>query len=366
MTDVSDLTDLLQELVAIESINPDVAPDGSGEEAVARFVAGWLERAGLTVEIEEVTPGRPNVIGTARGRGGGRTLLLNAHTDTVGVAAMHEPHVPRIAGGRLHGRGAYDMKSGLAAAMVAAASVRGLDGDVVVAAVCDEEAGGAGTKALVQSRRHFDGAIVTEPTELGVAIAHKGFVGFEITTAGRAAHGSMPELGVDAILHMGPILVELDALDGRLRAEPGHPLLGTASLHASLIEGGQEFSSYPEHCALTGEWRTLPGSDAVDEQLRQAIARSGVDARLRLLFRGEPFEIAADAELVQLVCRHAQSDPVGMPYWADSAQLAAAGVPTVLFGPSGTGAHAAEEWVDLASAQRVCDVLIAVASEFCG
>jgi acetylornithine deacetylase len=331
-------------------------------------VAEWLERAGLEVSVEEVAPGRPNVIGVARGSGGGPSLLLNAHTDTVGVTGMEKPHEPRLEGGRLYGRGAYDMKAGLAAAMLAAASVHGLAGDVVVAAVIDEEAAAAGTKALLASDLQADAAIVTEPTELDVAIAHKGFVGFEIETTGRAAHGSRPDRGVDAIVLIGPVLVELAGLADRLRGMPGHRLLGPGSLHAALIEGGQEFSSYPERCLLTGEWRTLPGQSPseIEEELRAAITRSGVDADLRLLFTGEPLETAEEEEIVRLVQGHAATAIVGVPFWADSALLAAAGIPTVLLGPAGGGAHEVVEWVELASVERLCDVLVRTAQDFCG
>lgn len=362
---MSELTDILARLVAIDSVNPDLVPGAAGETEIARFVGDWLERAGLEVSIEDALPGRPNVIAIARGSGGGRSLMLNAHMDTVGVDAMDSGHEPRVDGGRMHGRGSYDMKSGLAAAMMAAASVRGLAGDVIVTAVCDEEVAGAGTRAIVERGPRADGAIVTEPTELGVAIAHKGFAGFEITTAGVAAHGSRPDLGKDAILGMAPVLTELAALDERLQGGVAHPLLGTASLHASLIEGGQEFSSYPERCALTGEWRTLPGHEDAEAGLRDAIERSGADAELRMLVIGRPFEIGESEDLVRLVHGHAGTDLLGVSYWADSAQLAAAGIPTVLFGPIGAGAHAAVEWVDLDSVQAVCDVLVATATDFC-
>ncbi len=364
----SELTELLRQLVAIDSVNPSLVPGGAGEAAIARFVAGWLERAGLEVSLEEAAPGRPNVIAVARGTGGGRTLLLNAHTDTVGVGGMEAPHEPRLEDGRLFGRGAYDMKAGLAAAMVAAANARGLAGDVVLAAVVDEEAAGSGTKSLLASGQRVDAAIVTEPTELDVAIAHKGFVGFEIETAGRAAHGSRPERGIDAIARMGPVLVELSALAERLRGSERHPLLGSQSLHTSLIEGGQEYSSYPERCVLTAEWRTLPGESPTDvrAELRELIARSGADAELRVTFTGDPFEVSQDEEIVQLVQRHSGAAIVGVPYWADSALLAAAGIPTVLFGPRGGGEHETVEWVELASVEQLTDVLLMVAREFSG
>src|SRR4051794_33333362 len=269
---VSELFELVRELVAIDSVNPEVVPSGAGEGAIARFVAEWLERAGLEVTLQEVVTGRPNVVGTRRGSGAGRSLVFNAHMDTVGVAGMDGPHEARIEGDRLYGRGSYDMKAGLAAAMSAAVSVGPLAGDVIVAAVIDEEAGALGTRAFIDAYS-ADGAIVTEPTEEQVAIAHKGFVGFAIETAGRAAHGSRPDEGIDAIVGMGPVLTALGQLDEGLEAERMHPLLGRASVHASLIEGGQEFSSYPDRCLLTGEWRTLPGDGADDIIVRlRAIA----------------------------------------------------------------------------------------------
>jgi acetylornithine deacetylase len=363
------LARLLADLVAIDSVNPALIPGSAGEHAIARFVAQWLKAAGLEVTLEDVAPGRPNVVAVAKGRGGGRTLLLNAHMDTVGLAGMERPLEPRIDGDRLYGRGAYDMKGGLAAIMLAgaAAAGAGLAGDVIVAAVADEEFASVGTEALVRTV-HADGAIVTEPTELGVGVAHRGFAGFEIETTGVAAHGSRPDLGVDAIAKIGPVLVELAALAARLEAGEAHPLLRTASLHASLIEGGQEFSSYPARCLLTGERRTLPGESvaAVEAELRALLERAGSDAALRMLVAREPFEVSPDDEIVALVTRHSGAAHVGLPFWTDAALLAEAGIPTVLYGPAGEGAHAEVEWVDLPSVERVRDVLVAVAGDYCG
>jgi acetylornithine deacetylase len=359
---------LLADLVAIDSVNPDLIPGGAGEHTLARFVAQWLKAAGLEVSLTDAAPGRPNVVAVAKGRGGGRTLLLNAHLDTVGLAEMERPLEPRIEGDRLYGRGAYDMKGGLAAIMLAgaAAAAAGLAGDVVVAAVADEEVASVGTEALLRSYR-ADAAIVTEPTELAVAIAHRGFAGFELETAGVAAHGSRPDLGVDAIAKMGPVLVELAALDLRLQAGQPHPLLGTGSLHCSLIDGGQEFSSYPARCRLTGERRTLPGETRADleRDLRELLVRAGSGAELRMLVDREPFAVDADEEIVALVTRHAGGGLIGLPFWTDASLLAAAGIPTVLYGPAGEGAHAAVEWVDLPSVERVRDVLVEVARAFC-
>jgi acetylornithine deacetylase len=275
---VQDIPGLAAELVAIESVNPGLIAGAAGEERIARHVAGWCEAAGLEVVVEEVAPGRPNVVAVARGSGGGRSLLMDTHTDTVDVAGMEAPFSARIEGGRLYGRGAYDMKGALAAAMVATARALRLHlrGDVILAAVVDEEVGSIGTERLVESTR-ADAAIVAEPTELRVCIAHRGFLGFEIEVRGRAAHGSRPDLGIDAIARMGHVLVRLEALDAALRAGSGHPLLGTGSLLASLIEGGQEYSSYPARCLLTGERRLIPGEtrSQVEEELERLL--DGVD-----------------------------------------------------------------------------------------
>ncbi len=376
---MSEVADLTARLVEIESINPDVVPGGSGEREVARFVAEWCERAGLEVSVEDAAPGRPNVVAVARGSGGGRSLMLNAHTDTVGVVGMQKPFVPRREDGRLFGRGAYDMKGSLAASMLAtaAAARRQLRGDVILTAVSDEEYASVGTEAVARSLE-ADAAIVTEPTEMRLAVAHRGFVGMAIETEGRAAHGSRPELGIDAIAKMGHVLVGIEELDTTLRGDPRHRYLGSGSIHASLIEGGQEFSSYPARCVLQAERRTIPGESvaAVEGELRGILAEAAIrdadfSAELRVVVTREPFEIDEGEPVVELVRRHAArvtgSEPelVGVPFWADSALLAGAGIPTVLFGPSGEGAHAEVEWVDLGDLERCVEIYVAVAAELC-
>jgi acetylornithine deacetylase len=361
---VTELAELLRQLVAIDSTNPELVPGGAGEGEIARFVASWCERAGLAVEVEEPAPGRPNVIATVQGTGGGRSLMLNAHMDTVGVAGMDEPFSGRIDGGRLYGRGAYDMKAGLAAMMVAGAAAvpERLRGDVVLTAVADEEYKSVGTESVAR-RLRAEAAIVTEPTELRVGVAHKGMIWLELETAGRAAHGSRPHLGDDAILKMAPAIAGLADLDLRLRAGRAHPLVGPPSLHASTIEGGREWSIYPDCCVLRVERRTIPGEtlEEVEAEVREVAGAASVRVELARL----PHEIRDDEEIVDLLARHAGTDRVGVSYWADSALLGAAGIPTVLFGPAGEGAHAAVEWVDLASVERCAEVYLAVAEEFC-
>jgi acetylornithine deacetylase len=357
----SSVTELTAALVAIDSVNPALVPGGAGEGRIASFAAEWCEQHGLDVEI--LGNERPTVVATKRGSGGGRSLLLNGHLDTVGVAGMTAPFEPRVEGGRLYGRGAYDMKGALAAIMLAAADTTGLRGDVIVTLVADEELASIGTEAVV-ARVHADAAIVVEPTELRVAVAHRGFVGFELETSGVAAHGSRPDLGVDAIAKMGPILVALAELDDRLQAGSRHPLVGPGSLHASLIEGGQELSSFPASCVLTGERRTIPGETV--EQVEAELRAIAGDAELRILANRDPLAGELDHSFVELVGRVADaSEYVGALFWTDAALIASAGIPTVLFGPAGEGAHAEVEWVDLASLDRVRDVVLRVAAEWC-
>lgn len=377
---MNETTDLLGQLVAINSINPDLVVGGAGEGEIASFIARWLERAGLEVVIDEPKAGRPNVVGIARGTGGGRSLMLNAHMDTVGVAGMERPHEPFIEGNRLYGRGAFDMKSGLAAIIVAGASAKGLQlrGDVIVTAVADEEFASIGTSSVLR-RWSADAAIVTEPTELDICVAHKGFVWLDVETSGIAAHGSLPEEGVDAIAKMGKVLVGIEELDRALRACPTHPLLQSGSLHASLITGGQELSSYPERCLLGVERRTIPGETqaSVEAEIQRIFERIAATdphfkASLRTTLVREPFEVSQDELIVQLVRRHATAvlhrvPDIACSYaWMDAALLAAAGIPTVVFGPGGAGAHAVVEWADLDQLAQCTEVLVQTIQEFCG
>ena len=359
--------ELAERLVAIDSVNPTLSSTGGGEEAVAGVLAEWLERAGLEVHVEDAAPGRPNVVGVARGTGGGRALLLNGHLDTVGLLAPDGGLSPRVEDGRLFGRGAYDMKgslSAIAAAAVECASLH-LRGDVIVSAVADEEAASIGTEKLLE-RWRADAAIVAEPTDERLCIAHRGWVAFDIETHGRAAHGSRPDLGVDAIARMGRVLVAVEALDRSLQVRSGHPLLGTGSVHASTIEGGQEYSSYPARCLLRGERRTIPGErrEDVEAELRGLLGDSG--GSIAFPFGRDPMEISPNEEIVRAVqAQTGLPEVYGAPFWTDAALLADAGIPAVLFGPRGEGAHAAVEWVELASVERCRDIYVAVAAEFC-
>lgn len=370
---------LLEDLVAIDSVNPSLVSGARGEAEIARRIAADCVAAGLSVDVREIAPGRPNVVAVLEGRHPGPTLMFCGHVDTVGVAGMEQPFSPVHRDGRLYGRGAQDMKGGVAAMLGAARQLvdhrARMHGRLVVAAVVDEEHASIGAEALAAAWR-ADAAVVTEPTDLDIAVAHKGFEWIRVETKGLAAHGSRPRDGRDAILRMGRVLGQLESLDRRLQAERPHALLGTGSLHASIITGGREMSSYPDRCRLQIERRTLPGDPAavglqevraILNRLRRADADFAGDANL--VFSRMAYELEPSHPLPEMLTRAAESagcQPrrVGMSFWSDAAILSSAGIPTVLFGPGGAGLHSVEEYVRIDDV-RVCrDTLVALARTF--
>lgn len=386
-----DLTQkLLRDLVAIESVNPTLVPGARGELAASEFLCSFLLRQGIAAELEEAAPGRPNVVALLTP--GGETvpsgdkksaaLAILAHIDTVGAGNMPDPFTPRESDGRLYGRGALDIKSGVAAMCAAAIAARdagAIKKPLLIAAVVDEECDSIGTEALLR-RYTADAAIVLEPTDLRLTIAHKGYAWFEIVTHGRAAHGSLPSEGRDAIRMMGRVLNILDALDRKLATVAPHPILGHGSLHASLIRGGQELSSYPAECRLHLERRTLPIESAAEFEVELRTLVTGLAARdpeFRATVRGlgscPAYEISPTAPIVNRVSAAIEKvlDPVaasqlaGMAAWTDTALLAAAGIPGVVFGPSGRGLHGKEEYVELDSVVQCSEVLLETIMSTC-
>jgi acetylornithine deacetylase len=371
---------LLAELVAIPSVNPDLVPGGNGEAAIADRIAAWFAAHDFAVHRLERHSGRPSIVGIARGTGGGRSLMFNGHIDTVTLAGYDgDPLEPAIRDGKLFGRGSFDMKSGVAAMMVAAAraKARGVKGDILVACVADEEHASFGTEEVVE-RFRADAAIVTEPSHLEATIAHKGFVWFDVAVEGRAAHGSRPELGIDAIAKAGKFLVALEKLDLALREKPTHPILGSGSVHASIISGGEELSSYPARCLIRLERRTIPGEtpESTQGELQAIIDRiAAVDPAFKAsIARGlarPPFEIGKNEPIVRTLCEAATvrmgAVPAwrGEPFWTDCAILQQAGIPCLMFGADGGGAHAATEWTTTASVEALTDILTETAIRFC-
>lgn len=371
---------LLQSLIGIASVNPQLDPEAGGEADIAAFCSEWLTARGFTVERLEPVYGRPSIVGILRGTGGGPSLMLNGHLDTVGVATyVGDPFAARLEDGKVFGRGTFDMKAGVAAILVAAerATAEPLAGDLIVALVADEEFGSLGTSEVLSHYR-ADAAIVAEPSGLELTLAHRGFAWFEVEFSGLAAHGSMPEQGVDAIAGASTLLALVDGLRSRLEGMPRHPLLGHGTVRVATISGGVDAATVAPSCTLTLERRTLPGEtiDEVEADLRGLVAEAatsvpGLTATLTRLVGREAFEADPDSRIVTTVSRAfdgvtgASPGVRGEPFWTDAGLFAEAGIPCLVFGVDGGGAHANEEWVTVASLEALTDVLERTIREFC-
>jgi acetylornithine deacetylase len=373
---------LTRALVKIDSRNPKLSIGAPGERECALFLRDVLHDWGFRTELQDAEVGRPNLIARIGSPRGGRSLMFNGHLDVVGTEGMtHAPFAAEERDGLLYGRGSADMKGGIAAMCAGAwrAAQTAIRGEIIVAAVADEEYDSAGTRTLVRSGIRADGAIIAEPTSLAIMPAHRGFVWLEVTIAGRAAHGSRWEIGVDAIRHAGLLLAELDRIDAEDLPLVTHPLLGRGSLHASFVEGGIGMSTYPDRCVLTLERRTIPGksraSDFVDEVEaaceRIRARRDTFAADIRVLLMQGPSDVDVNAPIVREL-RHSMEEHgeaggvEGMSAWTDAALLNEAGIPTVLFGPGDISlAHAAEEYIALDEIDRASDVFGSLARRWC-
>ena len=376
-----DVRALTRALVRMDSRNPTLVAGGPGERACAHFLCDVLHAWGFHTELSDAAPGRPNLVARIGEHGGGRSLMFNGHLDVVGVDGMiHAPFSSDERDGRVYGRGACDMKGGMASMCAAAwrAANAGINGEIIIAAVADEEYESLGTRALLASGVRADAAVIAEPTTLAIMPAHRGFAWIEVEVMGRAAHGSRWDIGVDAIRHAGLLLAELDRVDAEVLPQTTHPLLGRASLHASLITGGVGMSTYPDRCVLTLERRNLPGESAPDvmAEVERACAavrarRPGFEAAARLLVMQGPSDVAVDSPLVRELASAYEADgqPVrieGMSAWTDAALLNAAGIPAVCFGPGDISlAHAAEEYIPLNEIDRATEVLASFAQRWC-
>ncbi|MGE5814246.1 MAG: M20/M25/M40 family metallo-hydrolase [Acidobacteriota bacterium] len=374
MVDPALVIDAIQTLVRVPSVNPTIAPEeGTGEQAVATAARDWLRRHGVDAWLEEAAPGRPNCI-AAIGSEGGKSLVWCAHLDTVGTSGMTiPPFEPTLKQGRLYGRGSYDMKGSAGAIMAAAATFaeRPCPGRILLALVADEEDASAGAVHFV-SHHTADACIVTEPSEGSLVLAHKGFVWLEVTTRGVAAHGSRWDLGVSAIGRMARVITALEQHDrDELRARV-HPLVGPASMHCALINGGTGWSTYAPECRLKVERRTIPGEapEQVLHELERIVHSAEAEADVRIVFERPPLVSDPGERIVQCVREAATGlsgvapREVGVADWMDAAIFAAAGMPPVNYGPTGEGAHAAVEWVDIDSVELTARVLLESARRF--
>ncbi|MHA1934910.1 MAG: ArgE/DapE family deacylase [Candidatus Thorarchaeota archaeon] len=378
----TELLHLLQDLIRIESVNPTLVSGGAGEGEIAAYIGRYLERLGLEVHYQKIDSSRSNVIGILRGTGDGRTLMLNGHTDTVSIKGMDiEPLEPKYSDGRVYGRGSCDMKGSLSAMVMAAESIiksgQKLTGDVILVFVADEEYASLGTENLIKEYT-ADAAIVTEPTNLDIIIAHKGFAWMQIEVYGKAAHGSQFARGVDAIVKTGKVLSAIGELEQIFASLPPHPLLQRPSIHASLIEGGVELSTYPDYCKIQLERRSLPNEnkETIEAEIQAVIERIGsadqqFNARSEVFFYRPGFEISDDTPIIEYLNKACEAvishkpKLVGASWWTDAALLTGAGIPTVLFGPIGEGGHSATEFVDFDSLVTTTRILIKTIVNFC-
>lgn len=394
---ISDPVELSQALIRIASPNPELSQPSSSsspdpepakhsqsetqnEARIATFIASWLSHRGFEVHRLEERPGRPSIVGVARGLGGegAKSLMFNGHIDTVSLAGYNGDSLTGeiVNDDELHGRGAYDMKGGVAAMLVAAASAKNskvLRGDVIVACVADEEFSSAGTTEILNAGWRADGAIIPEPTDHQVLIAHQGFVWLEVDVLGRAAHGSRADLGVDAIVLAGHFLVALQKYAGELRGDEAR-----GTVHASLIQGGEEPSTYPAKCTITVERRTVKGEtpDSVRLEVQEILTHLektvlNFKSSLRVGMFRPPFSISPEHPFVALIGKCSEKALGSKPthgtglFWADSALLGETGIPAVLFGLKGEGAHASTEWASVKSIRQLTEALTDIALEFC-
>lgn len=374
---------LVSELVRIDSVNPWLVKGGAGEAQVANFIAKWLETLGVEVRLEEVEAGRSNLLARWPGSGGGESLCFYAHLDTVGYALWRERALdPRVEGDRLYGLGSADDKGHCAAAMLAMKSLitRGihLRGDLWLALLIDEEGASSGAFHFVESHKP-DAMLVLEPFGLGrINITHQGFGWLDIIVNGRAAHGSAPEVGVDAILHMAEVITRLGKLDRETFATSPHPLNGKTVFHTSLINGGTDYATYPDRCVLGIEIGTQPGEsiqNRVDEikgifaEVKQSYPDFKGEVEVKLA--RDPF-IARGHQRLWDILKPEMENELGKPVeaagenaWGDAQIIQDAGIPTLMIGASGDHFHAPEEWVSISELVKLVRIIESTAEKFC-
>jgi acetylornithine deacetylase/succinyl-diaminopimelate desuccinylase-like protein len=364
---------LLRELIALPSVNPAFMPPDdrrAGEQRVADFLTAMAAQASLDVERREVWPGRYNVLARLSPAKPKQRVVLAPHMDTVGDASMPESmFVPTRKGDRLFGRGACDTKGSIAAMLSAISNVarspkRPRETEIILAALVDEEAGQGGSRALVRDGFRADLAIVGEPTQTRVITAHKGDLWLTIRTRGKAAHGSQPELGSNAVGAMAKVVEMLEADYARRLAGKRHPLLGTATVSIGSIHGGTQPNIVPDRCEISIDRRTIPGETnaTVMREIRGLLREHKFVAEVlddKAAAPCWPMETDARLPLVQSLMRTAkQSAPLGVRYFSDASVFARGGTPAVLFGPGDIAqAHTADEWISVRSLDRAMAVL---------
>ncbi len=350
---------LLRELIALPSVNPAFVPPGhphAGEQRVAAFLADTAKQAGLEVETQPIVEDRANVLIKLTPQGQiKRRIVLAPHMDTV-PCADEKQLTPEFRDGKLFGRGACDTKGSVAVYLqtlldLAKAERRPRETEIVLAALVDEENAQGGSRVLGGSGFKADLAIVGEPTKLRVVTAHKGDIWLRLQTRGKAAHGSRPDLGRNAVLEMARVVQLLETTYAKKLREKKHGLLGHATINVGSIWGGNQPNIVPDFCEITADRRTLPGETekSVFQEIRELLNAHKVRAEL-MDFKGlesPPLETKDDHEIVQdLMTEARQHQPAGVDFFCDAAILAQAGIPSVVFGPGDIAqAHTADEWI---------------------
>ena len=383
--DENETLSLVKKLVSVNSVNPCIEK-GKGEIEVSKCIAEYLEKVGLEVKTQEVVDGRFNVVATLKGSGNGRNLMFNGHTDTVGIRNMSiDPLKPVVENGRLHGRGSCDMKGPIAAIMIAlktlAESKMELKGSVSLSTVVGEEFDNVGANKLVTDKQFMkltQALVVAEPTALQLAIKHKGFANVEVEVEGKAAHGSVPEKGIDAIEKAAKIILEIENLKKEFALKKD-PLLGQPKIHASTIEGGREWSVVPDRCVVRFEIRTIPGyatRQAVKdvERIIQELARKDPDlkAKVGLFLSGEPLNTSPEDPMIKglkkaiKTVKAVEPQIIGLPFYTEAAIFAKAlNIPACIIGPGDIAqAHSADEFVKMSEVIEAARIYALTACDF--
>ncbi len=361
----ADAVALLSELVSIDSVNPGLAPDSAGEQLIVEHLRARLLRSGFDTIVvpAETRSGRPSLLAVPRATAHGPTIVLNGHLDTVGVTGMTDPFTPTIDGTRLYGRGAADMKGGVAAIIVAAEHLVEAKAPVrpVLALVADEEDASLGSEAVVAALPALgvrpDVCLIAEPTDLALCRSLRGFAAIRVRFAGRASHSSQAELGINAVTHLGRLLHAVDQRAPAVRD-------GGGDLMVTLVTGGQSAFVVPDHAECLVELRTTPDQPSGDAlPLVEAMLDPGWQADAQLVACRDGWRLDPTGPAAAL--SEALGSALGTgatfdaPYWME-APLWQQACPTLICGPSGGGLHAIDEWVDLTQVRSFTTALLQV------
>jgi acetylornithine deacetylase len=374
---------ILEDLIAIESVNPHYGEGTRGERDVADYIERRARRAGLRVTRQPVLPGRDNILVELRTGRAVPTLLFESHMDTVSLGLMKDPLVPTYRGGRLYGRGACDTKATLAGMLYAMEECAGqtdpLPCDLVFCAAVDEEHAYRGVTALIASGFRADGAVVGEPTGLKIVPASKGCARFAVRTLGRAAHSSVPQEGDNAIYRMMDMLRYLRETAEPALAKIRHPLCGSPTLSVGVIRGGQQINIVPDRCEIEVDRRIVPGESPerviaeMEDGMRKALEPEGVVLQVETLLLDWALDTPIDAPIVQAARRTADrlglsSALAAVPFGSDASKLQAlAGIPSIVYGPGSIEqAHSSEEWVPVREVEQAAELYTALARAFDG